>query len=165
MMRTTLPESVYRSSLRYSGGRCVVRSRLEFVACTCTLARQTSVVCQPAAATHGPWGLTIFQPVLYYGKDFRAGKSALPTGRQVTEMAEKNGHPCPKPIGAWRWLAAKVAQQGETLVDPFMGSGTTLRAAKDLGLRAVGIEIEERYCEIAAKRLVQEVLFGIEDAA
>ena len=67
-------------------------------------------------------------------------------------------HPLPKPIALFRRLVERLTYEGGTVLDPFMGSGTTLRAAKDLGRRAIGIEIEEKYCEIAVKRLAQEVL-------
>lgn len=72
--------------------------------------------------------------------------------------AESIMHPTQKPEGLMRWCVERVTKPGDTILDPFMGSGTTLRAAKDLGRKAIGIEIEERYCEIAAKRMSQEVL-------
>ncbi len=65
-------------------------------------------------------------------------------------------HIAAKPVALIRYLIAKV--NASLVLDPFMGTGTTLRAAKDLGMRAIGIEIEERYCEIAAKRMAQQVL-------
>jgi site-specific DNA-methyltransferase (adenine-specific) len=70
-------------------------------------------------------------------------------------------HPTVKPVGLLRWLIAKSSLPGELVLDPFMGSGTTLRAAKDLGRPAIGIELEEKYCEVAARRLAQETLEGM----
>jgi len=67
-------------------------------------------------------------------------------------------HPTPRKLAHVRWLVNWFG--GELVIDPFMGSGTTLRAAKDCGRRAIGIDIVERYCEIAAKRLAQGVLFA-----
>lgn len=114
----------------------------------------------PAGAGLGRWGFTCWQPIFYYGKDPYISKrlGSRPDSFSTTISAEKNGHPCPKPIQTMKWLVNKASFQKETILDPFMGSGTTLRAAKDLGRKAVGIEIEEKYCEIAVKRLRQGVL-------
>lgn len=67
-------------------------------------------------------------------------------------------HPTQKPPRLMAWCMSLRPFSAGTVLDPFMGSGTTLVAAKRLGRRAIGIEIEERYCEIAAKRLEQTVI-------
>jgi site-specific DNA-methyltransferase (adenine-specific) len=79
----------------------------------------------------------------------------------IAPMQQQQGklHPVQFPDCIPRRCIEATTDQGDIVLDPFMGSGTTLRAAKDLGRRAIGIEIEERYCEIAAKRLEQQVLF------
>jgi len=66
-------------------------------------------------------------------------------------------HPTVKPVDLLKQMVLWSSNKGETILDPFMGSGTTLRAAKDLNRKAIGIELEEKYCEIAARRMSQEV--------
>jgi DNA modification methylase len=72
-------------------------------------------------------------------------------------------HPCQKPVGLMGWCIS-LFDDVQTILDPFMGSGTTLVAAKNLGKRAIGIERELKYCEIAVRRLAQQTLFQVEQS-
>ena len=114
----------------------------------------------PAGSGSCKWGFVGWQPIFYYGKDpyLANGKGRAMNSHASTEQAEKNGHPCPKPLKQWAWLLNRCSLEGETVLDPFAGSGTTGRACKDLGRKCVMIEREERYCAIAARRMGQEVL-------
>jgi site-specific DNA-methyltransferase (adenine-specific) len=100
-------------------------------------------------------GFNDWEPLLVYGKK---------KGLQMHDYfycqpsPANNGHPCPKPIKWANHLIGKTTIKGDTVLDCFMGSGTTLVAAKQLGRKAIGIEIEQRYCDIAVKRLGQGVL-------
>jgi site-specific DNA-methyltransferase (adenine-specific) len=83
--------------------------------------------------------------------------------RGVCRVGNENGealyHPHQKPIGLMKWVLSQCKlDAGATVLDPYAGSGSTLVAAKSMGLRAIGIEVNEQYCEIAAKRMAQKVL-------
>jgi site-specific DNA-methyltransferase (adenine-specific) len=77
---------------------------------------------------------------------------------ETSDMTQRPDHPCPRPPAQMLHAVDTFSVAGQLVLDPFCGSGTTLWAAKNLGRRAIGIEIEERYCEIAARRCAQEVL-------
>jgi DNA modification methylase len=93
----------------------------------------------------------------HQGADVNQFKIPDSVFRVTREMRRTIDHPAVFPV---KFAGEVLRAFPDGLVcDPFMGSGTTLRAAKDLGRRAIGIEIEEKYCEIAVRRLAQKVLF------
>jgi hypothetical protein len=104
-----------------------------------------------------PWKPS-WEEIYIIGTGFRGSRDEGVLRGHIVVSWESLGrcHPNEKPVSLMRALIGKIT--ANTILDPFMGSGPTLRAAKDLGRRAIGVEIEERYCEIAALRLQQEVM-------
>lgn len=107
-------------------------------------------------------GFNDWEPLLVYGRTHRLSMHDFLSVTNNEKMGAY-GHPCPKPLRWATWLMSRACPTDGTVIEPFLGSGTTLRAAKDLGRKAIGIDIEEKYCEIAAKRLSQEV-FNFSDS-
>jgi hypothetical protein len=112
---------------------------------------------QPAGTGSGKWGFICCAPILFYGKDpyLAVGLGRRPNSwaQPATDFAEVNGHPCPKPIGLMLWLVGRASLKDETVLDPFLGSGTTAVAGKKLGRHFLGFEISPEYCKIAEERI------------
>jgi site-specific DNA-methyltransferase (adenine-specific) len=111
---------------------------------------------KPAAMGRCVVGFNNWEPIALYGKPLESITDVIRA--PIVPDASVEGHPCPKPL---EWAAKQIGymtKPGQTVIEPFSGTGTTLRAAKDMNRKAIGIEIEERYCEIAAQRCSQEVL-------
>lgn len=107
----------------------------------------------------GALGFGNWIPCLLYSRNGTSVYSCAQDATEIVIHGDMPDHPSPKPIGAMRWLLQRIP--GRTIIDPFMGSGTTLVAAREQGRQAIGIEISERYCEIAVRRLAQRTLdFG-----
>ena len=100
------------------------------------------------------------EEIYVLGSGFRASSPPLRSVISTTEARSVEvatiGHPTPKPLGLMETLIDRCPVGA--IADPFAGSGSTLVAAKQLGRKAIGVELEERYCEIAARRLSQDVL-------
>jgi site-specific DNA-methyltransferase (adenine-specific) len=114
----------------------------------------------PAGSGRHEWGFKTFLPVLFYGIAPNLHQGARPNTLLSTATVEPSLHPCPKPLPWMRWLVGLASLPSETVLDPFMGSGTTGMACIQLGRSFIGIEIERRYFDLACKRLEETLRQG-----
>jgi DNA modification methylase len=114
------------------------------------------IFCSAGTGRHS-WGFKTFLPILFYGKDPKLHHGARPNVLSSNARSEKNGHPCPKPLEWMVWLIERTTLPGETVLDPFMGSGTTGVACVKTGRNFIGIEINPDYHAIAEKRIAAEL--------
>lgn len=111
-----------------------------------------------AGAGRTSWGFQCTHPVLFYGKDpfLQDGKGGRPNSwKNDQPNTEKIDHPCPKPVAWMEWAMWRASREGETVLDPFLGSGTTGIAATKMGRDFIGIEREPAYFDIACRRIEQ----------
>lgn len=108
---------------------------------------------QPAAVGLQVFGNVDAQPIFYYGKNASGKNMGKPCSYVLTEQPEKTGHPCTKPTKIWERLIANNTKEGQTILDPFMGSGTGGVACQNTGRKFIGIELERRYFDMACERI------------
>lgn len=115
---------------------------------------------KPSAISYNKMGgFNAWEPVLIYGKPKgRFGQDYIRQDPLNFATGPERKHPCPKPMKVWDWLIQGMAKPSDLILDPFLGAGTSCVSAKKLSRQSIGIEIEEKYCEIAAKRCCQEVM-------
>lgn len=115
----------------------------------------------PAAIGRSSWGFRQFLPLLLYGIAPDMQNGCFPTVLRSTVSAEKNGHPCPKPLEWMRWVVRLASRKGELIVDPFGGSGTTAVAALHEGRRCLIVEQDPHYCDIIRRRVAEAQSEGL----
>jgi len=108
----------------------------------------------PAGIGCGPWGFCCWQPMLCYGKDpkLAKGKGSHPDAIVHTEVSPDIDHPCPKPVGLWKWLIERTTERGATLYEPFSGSGTTIIAGEMTHRHVYAVELAPEYVDVAVRR-------------
>jgi site-specific DNA-methyltransferase (adenine-specific)/modification methylase len=121
-------------------------------------------------ATFGKLGYNQWQPILFYGVDLKgfgningilkSDRIQVGGWESKDNFASGEGHCCPKPLAFVNTIIARFTRERETVLDPFMGSGTTGVAAVQMGRKFIGIEREPKYFEIACKRIEQAVAQG-----
>jgi len=119
----------------------------------------TIVIHKPSSPSFNRFGgYNCWEPLLVYDKAVKRIQRDVVTFDSLNHKYKHLNHPCPDNLDMNCWILDIFSLFGETVLDPFLGSGTTAVAAKQLGRKFIGIEIEEKYCAIAVERLKQREL-------
>lgn len=114
---------------------------------------------KPAAMGRSPFGFCNWEPMLLWGTCSRDTVDVFSAG--ILPDSSLDGHPCPKPLLWGTQSVERVSKEGDTILDPFLGSGTVAVACVRTGRRFIGIEKEKKYCEIAKSRIDDDLANGM----